>query len=120
MKASGIILDIAEDYLTICVKHLRNLVELKLFSQRGADPYGQQGCRQFESRDRNGFQWSYSSFAHDEAAVDLTSVICKSQVRTLAVSTVARIQKVVELYGREFSKCMWLVAPLDLQFLQVM
>ena len=33
---------------------------------------------------------------------------------------VARVRKVVELYGREFSERMWLVAPLDLQFLQVM
>lgn len=46
-----------------------------------------------------------------------TSVICKTQVRTLAVSMIPRVRKVVELYGHEFSKCTWLVAPLDLQFL---
>ena len=33
VKASGLILDIAEDDLAICVKSLRNLVPLKLFSQ---------------------------------------------------------------------------------------
>ena len=97
MKALGIVLDIAEDYLTICVKHLRNLVELNLFLQLGTDPYGEQGSWQFESRDRNRFQWNYSSLAHDKAPLDLTSVICKTQVRTLAVSTVGCLRKVVEL-----------------------
>jgi len=99
VQASGIVLDIAEDHLTICVEHLGNLVELKLLLQQGADPYVEQGCQQLESRDRNRFQWSYLSLAHDEAAVDLTSVICKTQVRTLALSMVARVRKVVELYG---------------------
>ena len=33
---------------------------------------------------------------------------------------VARVREVVQLYGRDFSKRRWLVAPLDLQFLQVL
>ena len=40
------------------------------------------------------FQWSYQGLAHDEAAMDLTSVICKVQVQTLATPMVARIQEV--------------------------
>ena len=61
---------IGEDNLAICVRHLRNLVVLKLFLQWGTDPFGEQSCRQFESRDRNRFLSSYSNLANDEAAVD--------------------------------------------------
>ena len=32
---------------------------------------------------------------------------------------IVRVLEVVQLYGREFPKRVWLVAPLDLQFLQV-
>ena len=33
MNPSGVVLDVAEDNLAFCVKHLFNLVVLKLFSQ---------------------------------------------------------------------------------------
>ena len=65
-----------------------------------------------ELMDHNSFQWSYLSLAHGKAAVDLTGVICKMQVRALVVSMVICSRKVVKV-----SECMWLVAHLHLQFL---
>ena len=62
-----------------------------------------------------GFQWGYPRFAHYKRAVDTIIAIYQAKIRTLSISILTGVGKMMEFHCSNFSEFVWFMASWHFQ-----